>query len=228
MINHALIPVHNLIIFIIFYNSENMRTSSKIFQIFILSLFLTSFPMVSSGQTPPTDVLQNGTLSEQLDFIQNRTIIYDNFRAIREDMFQTIKRNSLDSLQNAKSNLQNMSSQINSRKREIDSLSTLLANTRNELNQAEENRDNIVFLGIAMNKMSYNLFVWVAIGGLSILLVLGMLLYNRNRNITVQALNEVDDLKRDFEEYKISSRERREKLVMEHFNEIKKLKESEV
>jgi hypothetical protein len=228
MNNHALIPVHSLIIFIIFYNSKNMRTSSKTFPIFILSLCLTSFSMVSSGQTPPSDVLQNGTLSEQLDFVQNRTIIYDNFRAIREDMFQTIKRNSLDSLQNAKSNLQDMSAQMNSRKREIDSLSTLLSSTRNELNQAVENRDNIVFLGMPMNKMSYNLFVWVAIGSLSILLILGMLLYNRNRNITVQTLDEVENLKKDFEDYKVSSRERREKLVMEHFNEIKKLKESEV
>jgi hypothetical protein len=204
-----------------------MRTSSKIFQIFILSLFMVSFSMMSSGQTPPSDVLQTGTLSEQLDYVQNRTIIYDNFRAIREDMFQTIKRNSLDSLKNAKSNLQDMSSQITSRKREIDSLSTLLSNTRIELNQAVDNRDNIVFLGIAMNKMSYNLFVWVAIGGLSVLLILGLLLYNRNRNVTAQALNEVEDLKRDFEEYKITSREKREKLVMEHFNEIKKLKETE-
>jgi hypothetical protein len=204
-----------------------MRTSSKTFQIFIVSLFLASISIGSSGQTPPTEVLQNGTLLEQLDFIQNRTIIYDNFRAIREDMFQTIKRNSLDSLQNAKSNLQSMSVQMNSRKREIDSLTTLLTSSRNELNQAVENRDNIVFLGIAMNKMSYNLFVWVAIGSLSVLLILGMLLYSRNRNVTVQALNEVEDLKRDFDEYKITSREKREKLVMEHFQEIKKLKDGE-
>lgn len=204
-----------------------MRTSSKTLQILIISLFLVSFSFGSNGQTSPSDVLQNGTLVEQLDFVQNRTIIYDNFRAIREDMFQTIKRNSLDSLANAKSNLQGMSVQMNSRKREIDSLSTLLTNTRNELNQAVENRDNIVFLGIAMNKMSYNLFVWVVIGGLSILLILGLLLYNRNRDVTVQALSEVEDLKRNYEEYKITSREKREKLVMEHFNEIKKLKESE-
>jgi hypothetical protein len=204
-----------------------MRTSIKTFQILIITLFFVSFIIDSNGQTAPSDVLQDGTLVEQLDYVQNRTIIYDNFRAIREDMFQTIKRNSLDSLENAKSNLEGMSAQINSREREIDSLTTLLTNTRNELNQAVENRDNIVFLGIAMNKMSYNLFVWVAIGSLSILLILGFLLYNRNRNVTVQALNEVEDLKRDYEEYKIASREKREKLVMDHFNEIKKLKESE-
>ena len=203
-----------------------MTRSGKTIQIIILSLIIiASARLNSQAQAPTSEILKTGTLEEQMDYIQNRTIIYDNFRAIREDMFQAVKNNSLDSLENAKDNLKEMKGMINSRNREIDSLSNLLNETRGELTQAVDNRDNIVFLGIPMDKMTYNLFVWVVIGILSVLLIFGFLLYNRNRNVTVQVLNEMESLRKDFESYKVTSREKREKLVMDHFNEIKKLKE---
>ena len=203
-----------------------MTRSRKTIQIFIISfIIIASVRLASTGQVPASEVMQTGTLKEQMDFVQNRTIIYENFRAIREDMFQTIKKNALDSLESAKSDLQDMKALMYSRNREIDSMNILIKGTMDELTLAVESRDNIVFLGIPMNKMKYNMFVWVIIGGLTILLILGLLLYNRNRIMTVKVLDEIEDLKKEFEEYKFTTREKREKLVMEHFNEIKKLKE---
>jgi ATP-dependent Zn protease len=177
-----------------------------------------------SGQGLP-EVLQEGTLQEQLEFIQNRTLIYENFRAVREDMFQKVKNNSLDSLNAAKQKMNELSMQINELDTEIGSLSTLLGDTRNELNIAIDNRDNISFLGIPMNKAGYNMFVWIIIGGLTILLIIGIMLYFRNRSVTASTLNEFGELREEFEQYKKKSREQREKLVMEHFNEVKKFKE---
>ena len=69
------------------------------------------------------------------------------------------------------------------------------------------------------------MLVWIIIGGLAVMLLLGLFLYFRNRIIMVNTLNEIGELKEEFENYKKTSRERREKLVMEHFNEIKKFKE---
>jgi tetrahydromethanopterin S-methyltransferase subunit B len=177
-----------------------------------------------SGQGLP-EVFQEGTLREQLDYIQNRTLIYENFRAVREDMFQKVKNNSLDSLNASKRQMNELSVQIEKLDSEIGSLSTLLGNTENELNTAIENRDNISLVGIAMNKATYNLIVWVIIGGLMLFLLTGVLLYVRNRSMTSSTLNEFNELKDEFEKYKVKSREQREKLVMEHFNEIKKFRE---
>jgi len=41
-----------------------------------------------------------------------------------------------------------------------------------------------------------------------------------------KALEDIDELKEEFEGYKKRSRDLREKLVIEHFNEIKKLREN--
>jgi tetrahydromethanopterin S-methyltransferase subunit B len=189
----------------------------------VLALILSGTKPLEAQNLP--EVLQEGTLQEQLDYIQNRTLIYENFRAIREDIFQKVKNNSLDSLKSARAQMLDLSMQINNLDSRIDSLSLLLTDTRSELDTAVENRDNISFVGIPMKKMAYNMLVWIIIGGLTILLLLGLFIYFRNRIIMVNTLNEIGELKEEFENYKKTSRERREKLVMDHFNEIKKFKE---
>ncbi len=194
--------------------------------IIIMLAFFISIPKTSTGQPSMPEILQTGTLEEQLDYIQERTLIYNNFRAIREDMFLQVKKNSLDSLAGARRVVNELAADLNSRDMDIDSLSALLDDTREDLNLAIRNRDNIAFLGIPMNKTAYNLLVWFIIAGLAILLALGSLVFTRNRVVTSKALRELEELNQEFESYRKSSREKREKLVMEHFNEIKRLKEN--
>ncbi len=202
-------------------------SEKKIPAIFIAILInIISIPGILKGQASMPEILQNGTLQEQLDYIEDRTLIYNNFRAIREDMFLQIKRNSLDSLAVAKMEVNKLNADLISRDADLDSLSGVLDNTRDDLDLAIRNRDNIAFLGIPMNKTAYNLLVWIIIAGLTTLLILGSLIFRRNRVVTLKTLRELDELKQEFETYRKSSREKREKLVMEHFNEIKRLKES--
>ncbi len=207
----------------IMIGSEKLK---PVIGIIIMVVFIISTPKASTGQPTMPEILQTGTLEEQLDYIQERTQIYNNFRAIREDMFLQVKNNSLDSLAGARRVVNELTADLNSRDMDMDSLSALLDDTREDLNLAIRNRDNITFLGIPMNKTAYNLLVWFIIAGLAILLALGSLIFTRNRVITSKALRELEELNQEFESYRKSSREKREKLVMEHFNEIKRLKES--
>ena len=201
--------------------SEKMRPAIIIAMLAII----ISIPRISTGQPSMPEILQDGTLQEQLDYIEERTLIYNNFRAIREDMFLQVKRNSLDSLAGAKRVVNRLTADLNSRDIDMDSLSALLDGSRDDLDHAIRNRDNIAFLGIPMHKTAYNLLVWIIIVGLTTLLILGSLIFKRNRIVTSRALRELDELNQEFENYRKSSREKREKLVMEHFNEIKRLKE---
>ena len=58
-----------------------------------------------NGQSVMPEVLENGTLNEQMDYIEQRTRIYENYRAIREDLFQKIKQNAIDSLMSSKAEI---------------------------------------------------------------------------------------------------------------------------
>ncbi len=51
-----------------------------------------------SGQVTMPDALLINSLKEQMNYLDEHTRIYDNYRAIREDMFQKLKVNISDTL----------------------------------------------------------------------------------------------------------------------------------
>ena len=61
-------------------------------------VFMTMVLFQAKGQTTMPDVLLKNTLKEQLNYLEERTKIYENYRAIREDMFQKVKGNITDTL----------------------------------------------------------------------------------------------------------------------------------
>jgi uncharacterized membrane-anchored protein YhcB (DUF1043 family) len=68
--------------------------------------------------------------------------------------------------------------------------------------------------------------MWTILAGLVAMLLVGFLIFKRNLLIMNTTKKEFQDLKVEFEAYRKTSREAREKLTMDHFNEIKKLKGS--
>jgi uncharacterized membrane-anchored protein YhcB (DUF1043 family) len=66
--------------------------------------------------------------------------------------------------------------------------------------------------------------MWTIVTGLIVILVIGFLLFKRNRSITVSTIKELKLLKDEYEAYRKTAREAREKMSMDHFNELKKLR----
>ncbi len=178
----------------------------------------------SDCQTLLPEVLQNGTLSEQLDYLEEKTRIYEDYRAIREDMFQAISKNAKDSLSAVRDKIREYISETSSLNTKIDSLSISLNSTKEELREMTRTKNSISFLGINLNKYVYNTLMLIIIGILGFLLVTGFLAFRRNLSIISNIKKELDDLKDEFEAYRKKARMEREKMSLEHFNEIKRLK----
>ena len=169
-------------------------------------------------------ILDSLSLEGQMDYIQERTRIYNDYRAIREDMFLKIKKNAVDSLNEAKLDIATLQSRLTERDFEIETLNTELGRTRNDRDEAIRNKDNLSFLGIQMNKGFYNLVMWIIVATLASLAVIMFLLFKRNHVVTAQTKKELSAIEEEFESYKKSSREKYEKLVISHHNEIMKMK----
>jgi len=190
----------------------------------ILAVLIISV-MNLAGQTGPIpEVFQNGSLKDQLIYLDEHTKIYDNFRAIREDMFQKVKKNVTDSLSlnyNKIENLDKTKSLLNST---IDSLKGNLASTKTSLDEVTTSKNSLSVLGLEVNKATYNKIMWTILLILLAALLIGFLIFKRNLTAITNTKNEYQDLKNEFESYRKTSREAREKLTMDHFNEIKRLK----
>jgi len=185
---------------------------------------MTMLPFAGHAQTAIPDMLLNGTLKEQMDYVQEKTRIYEDFRAIREDMFQKIKGNALDSLKAAKTQVNGLKNNTRVLNLKIDSLNASVGTIKTDLDQMTKTKNSISLLGIEINKTAYNAVLWTIIVVLAGLLTAGFLAYQRNHRVTSHTRKECEELKKEFEAYRKASREAREKMSMTHFNELKKLR----
>ena len=170
------------------------------------------------------DILIKNSIKEQLNYLDEHTRIYENYRAIREDMFQKIKVNVSDSLSAAKSKIAGLNKSTLNLNLTIDSLRKTLETTKIRLEETTTSKNSISVIGLEINKLTYNKIMWTLLAGLIALLVIGFLVFKRNLSVIFSTKKEFQELKNEFETYKKTSREAREKLTMDHFNEIKRLK----
>ncbi|MGM0666526.1 MAG: hypothetical protein ACQETA_04330 [Bacteroidota bacterium] len=187
---------------------------------FMLMIFTNGY-----GQRPLPDELLTNTIEGQINYIEERTRIYENYRAIREDMFQKINSNILDSLNAYRNEITDLNSRISSLNNANETLQNTLDETESSLEEVTQTKNNISLFGLEINKIAYNSLMLIIIAALIVLLVIGFTLYKRNRFLTNKTREDLKNLKDEFEEYRQSSRLAREKMTMDHFKEIQKLKE---
>jgi hypothetical protein len=177
-----------------------------------------------NGQATLPDELTSSSLKEQLKYLEDHTRIYENYRAIREDIFQKIKGNIVDSLSADKIRIDGLNDRNSALKFTYDSLNIKLETTTSNLNDMTATKNSIRLLGMEINKKGYNSIMWTIIIVMVSLLVAGFIIFKRNLFITIKTGKELKELREEFEAYRQSTRIAREKMEMAHFNEIKKLK----
>ncbi len=191
---------------------------------YIIAVIILAGTLRGYCQNDTPEVFKQGTLSEQMKYLNERTRIYENYRAIREDMFQISSRNILDTVTKAKNTINELTLHTRMLDRRIDSLNRSLEAVNNKLTAATRTKDSIRVLRMEVNKITYNTVMWILLAAAAFLLVAGYLSFRRNRIITVRTNKDLEDLKAEFEAYRQKTRVEREKTNLEHFNEIKKLK----
>ena len=178
----------------------------------------------TQAQTSMPEVLDTATLQQQLDYMKERMNIYNGYRAVRDDIFLKMNRNSLDSLNAAKREISQLEASLASTRSDMASLQNTLQQTTEERDLAIKNKNSLSFIGIQMNKALYNSIMWIIILGLLVLLGILFLMFKRSFVITRQTTKDLEEIREEFESYRQQSRERYEKLVVQHHQEVLKLK----
>ncbi|MCX6302430.1 MAG: hypothetical protein NTW82_09620 [Bacteroidia bacterium] len=178
----------------------------------------------AAGQTAIPEVLEKGTITEQMNYLEEKTRIYEYYRAIREDMFQMIKRNAVDSLVKVKNQVNMLAGMNSNLVLRFDSLTATLSDREAQLDEAIRTKDGIKVFGMNLNKKAYNSIMWIIVVGLLFLLGLGFLIFKRNLSVMLRTKKDLEEMKTEFESYRQKKRLEIEKLGMDHFNELKKLK----
>jgi hypothetical protein len=191
-----------------------------------LLLALSLVPSLSGayGQSSMPEILLNNTLKEQMNYLEEHTKIYENYRAIREDMFQKLKNNISDTLTSCNMRMNLLNSTLVTLNQSLDSISSELESTKARLEEVTRTKNSIRLFGMEVNKMTYNSIMWLIIIGLVLLLAMGSLVFRKNLTTSHNIKKELNDLREEFQSYRKTAREAREKMSMDHFNELKKLR----
>ena len=198
---------------------NNLRYRTLI--MFTVLLFVV---IKGNSQTTIPEELTRNSIDEQIKYLEDRTRIYENYRAIREDMFQKINRNIRDTIATDKNKINELNNLTSALRATYDSLNIILQTTTANLNEMTATKNSIKVLGMEVNKVTYNFIMWTIILALVTLLSIGFLVFKRNLFKTIRTGKELQELKEEFEAYRQSTRIAREKMQFDHFNEIKKLK----
>ena len=189
----------------------------------IIILCLSGVNEIQSQVTTP-EVLDTATLQQQLDYMKERMNIYNGYRAVRDDIFLKMNKNSLDSLMAAKREINQLKSTLETTRSEMVSLEQTLQQTSEDRDLAIKNKNSMSFIGIQMNKAFYNSIMWIIVLALVVLLIILFLMFKRSFVVTRQTRKDLEETREEFESYRQQSRERYEKLVVQHHQEILKLK----
>ncbi len=201
-----------------------MKQTRLITQILAIAFGIFFSGMKVSAQSSALVVQDTATLEQQFDYILDKTRIYEGYRAIRNDVYLKMQKNALDSLNQHILNEQRLRSELNEKNAEINKLTSDLDRIKEERNEAIRNKDSMNFLGINIAKTVYNSVVWFVILGLAILVTILFLSFRRAQFVTREAKEKLNALQEKYDSHQKSSREKYEKLVVAHHNELMKLK----
>lgn len=202
-----------------------MKKINKYYVIYLATLLLISLTVPkAAGQSTMPDELLKSSMNDQFKYIEEKTRIYENYRAIREDMFQKLVENMSDTLKERSSIIKRLNGTVAKLNNRNDTLAANLETTKTSLQTAVSSKNSIPILGREVNKATYNSIMWLTIIGLAVILAMLFLSLKRSLTVAHNAEKELKDLRDEYQAYKKTSREAREKMSMDHFNELKKLK----
>lgn len=202
------------------------KTFVQLVAAILLTALFASLPQVVHAQSGALAVLDSAALESQLEYVHSNTRVYNNFRAVRDDIFLKLKRNVIDTLHAEKLEVAQLNSRLSERNFQIETLNTDLSRTKNERDEAIKNKNSLTILGIHMNKTVYNSVMWFIVLGLAALAAIMLVLFKRSHVVTNQTKGELESTHNEFNEYRKSAREKYEKLVVTHHHEVMKLKNS--
>jgi hypothetical protein len=177
-------------------------------------------------QNDMPDVFKQEPIPDQLKYLEEHTRIYENFRAVREDIFQKISKNTIDTLSKSTHKINALILRNNVLTNRIDSLRKAQESFNAELKEVTRTKESISVLGLEINKKTYNTFMWTLTAVLVALLLIGYFTFRQNRTVTLRTKKDLNELMDEYEKYKKKTRLEREKMTIDHFNEIKKLRGS--
>ncbi|PIB34326.1 hypothetical protein BFP72_02255 [Reichenbachiella sp. 5M10] len=156
------------------------------------------------------------TIDEQFDdFYENSTSSWQEYNLIKRPLLKEFWTVVSDTVRLKNVEIVTLKSNIVTRDAEIVGLKKQLADIEVELSESTALNDTIGFVGVQMNKATYNIMVWLIILGLVVAIAVLYFMYMRSNKVTVDSRVSLESIEDEFRLYKEEAREKQVKLKRE-------------
>ena len=191
-------------------------------------LFFALFTSISffAQQTTPDTPKEDTSLKGQFDKIYRISTTYQVYKVIDKEKFLKLKKNVLDSLQDAKKLILEKENLLKIERENIKKTKEILTKTKEDLEVSNLKENSISLFGIQLSKITYNLVLWSIIIISLLALIYFIYKFSRSNVLTKQAQNNLIEVEQEFELHRKKSIEREQKLRRQLQDEINKHRNS--
>jgi len=194
-----------------------MKNGRLLIYLFLLIAIPTSNAQKKKLENP---FETKGDLNSQFIYLEKTSTNYKEYKVITKVKFNMLHKNVLDSLANQKKLLNSKHEENNKQLTEINRLKKELADTKEELNMANTNKDSISVMGISMYKNNYNLISGIIIITLLIVALFFFYKFNNSNIVTKEAKLILKETQDEYEAHQKKSLVRQQELSRKLQDEI--------
>ena len=189
-----------------------------------LTLLLT-FNLLSAQVNPiAKDTLNKGTIKEQFDFVMRKSSNFKNYKVVKRYWLNKLKKHTDDSLKIQKIDIKEANNQIEQLQDTIVSLKTKITEQANLLQQANDEKGSISFVGFNIAKKQYKIIMWSIIAALFLALLYFIYSFRNSNKVTKDSLLKLKEIEEDYSGFRARSLEREQALNRKLLDEINKHK----
>lgn len=188
----------------------------KFFKIAFIFIFTQS--IIAQENLPE----QPNTVENQFNELYKKSNNYQIYKVIKKNEYLRLQKSILDSIKVIKTDAASKQVKINEQQKSITELQTKIDALNSDLTTSIGKEDAISFIGIPLNKATYNTIVWGIIFALLAGLAFFIYRFNNSNVVTKETKSLLADTEEEFEQYKRKSIEKEQKLRRQLQDEINK------
>ncbi len=186
----------------------------------LLPLLLVT--VILFGQENPQAQPKDNSIEGQFKDVVDESNNYQEYKVIKKYQINQLRKNILDSVSELESKIASSKTEIDQKAKQIDSLTSQLKTTKEDLSVSKEKENGIEILGILTQKSTYNTIMWSII----VLLLVGLAFlfykFKNSHKVTKNSQLKLAETEMELETNRQKSLEREQKLRRKLQDEVNK------
>lgn len=162
------------------------------------------------------------TVENQFKELYKKSNNYQIYKVVKKNEFLKLQKNVIDSISVLKKDIVTKQKHIDTHLNSIKNLQTKISTLNTDLTTSIEKEDAISFIGIPLQKSTYNTIMWSTILGLFAALAFFIFKFNNSNSVTKETKDALADVENEFETHKKKALEKEQKLRRQLQDEINK------